>query len=73
MFDYFYQPRHTYSVVVTDSNHRYCRSFSSRENAKLKMYALCRKWGVQVVKVWDDNHDKTYICSDGSQFHINRE
>lgn len=65
-------PKHSYSVVLSDSARHYDRTFISRNEATEAMQKQCHKMGVSVVKVWDDNHEKTYICNDGSQFHINR-
>ena len=70
--DIWLAPAHTYSVALSDSKRRYSKVFPSRENATQAMYKQCRKMGVYIVKVWDDHHEKTYICNDGSQFHINR-
>ena len=65
-------PKHYYSVVLSDSARHYDRTFVSRNEATEAMRKQCRKMGVSVVEVWDDNHEKTSICNDGSQFHINR-
>ena len=70
--DIWLAPAHTYSVALSDSKKHYDKVFATRESATKAMYKQCNKMGVSVVKVWDDNHEKTYICNDGSQFHINR-
>jgi hypothetical protein len=36
------------------------------------MYKLCDKHGLQIEEVWNDNHDKTYICNKGVTFYIQR-
>lgn len=46
--------------------------FSSRQAANEYMYDLCSKFGLHIVKIWDDNHDKTYICDNGVTFYIQR-
>ena len=37
-----------------------------------EMYRLCDKYGMAIVKVYDDKHDKTYFTNTGTEFHINR-
>lgn len=46
--------------------------FSTRENAKDKMYEIMGKNDLHVVETWDDKHYKTYICNKGVRFYINR-
>lgn len=46
--------------------------FWSRSAAESRMYEICDKYDLQIVKVYPDKHFKTYICSNGAIFHINR-
>ena len=36
------------------------------------MYQICNKYGMQIVKVYNDKHDKSYFTNTGAEFHINR-
>lgn len=48
------------------------REFYSRHAANQFMYDRCARLNIKIIETWDDNHDKTYICSDGSSFYIQR-
>ena len=48
------------------------KEFSSRQLANEYMHKVCGKYGLQIKKVYDDKHDKTYICSDNVRFYIQR-
>ena len=76
MFDIYnlgYVNGHRYSFVL-ESNSGILKSkdFSSRNAANREMYKDMGKYGLSLRKVWDDKHDKTYICDNGYEFHINR-
>lgn len=70
--EYLFQSKHDYSFEVIGLKKVHGRIFRSREAANDYMHILCRKYGLQIVKVWEDNHDKTYICQNGVQFFIQR-
>ncbi len=62
-----------YTFVMTGANLKEVdKMFASRAQANEEMYRLIREHDLKVVKVYDDKHDKTYICSNGVEFHINR-
>jgi len=48
------------------------RTFASRDSANKYMYGLLAKYGLKVVKVYDDKHYKTYICNNDITFYIQR-
>jgi hypothetical protein len=48
------------------------RDFTSRESANKYMYKLLSKYGLKVVKVYNDKHHKTYICNNDVKFYIQR-
>jgi len=64
--------KHTYCLAATGLKMRSVRK-SSRESAKEKMYAVMSKNGLRLLEVYDDKHCKTYICTNGVRFYINRE
>ncbi len=46
--------------------------YTSRDKAEEKMYSILDKMGTRAVTVLEDNEDKTYICSNGVRFYIQR-
>lgn len=62
---------HTYSFAATGLGVG-DMVFSSRQEANRHMYDLCDKFGLRVSKVYDDKHDKTYVCDNGVCFYIQR-
>jgi hypothetical protein len=48
------------------------RTFASRDSANKYMYSLLAKYGLKVVKVYNDKHHKTYICNNDITFYIQR-
>ena len=36
------------------------------------MYKIMAKYHLTLQKVFDDNHDKTYVCDNGVRFYIQR-
>lgn len=70
--EYLFQGKHNYTFAVIGLKKEKCRLFRSRAAANDYMYSLCRKHGLQIVDVWDDHHDKTYICQNGVRFFIQR-
>lgn len=65
------EKRHYYSLASVNSP-KVNKEFSTRESAMSEMYRLCDKYGMAIVKVYDDKHDKTYFTNTGTEFHINR-
>lgn len=63
---------HSYSVAVVGLPRRYNRVFLTRDAANDYMYKVCRKLGLAITEVWNDNHDKTYHCNHGVTFYIQR-
>lgn len=63
---------HAYSFATVGLKKHYDKMFSSRQAANEYMYDLCSKFGLHIVKIWDDHHDKTYICDNGVTFYIQR-
>lgn len=63
---------HGYSLAVTGLRSKYNKTFSTREAANAYMYKLCDKFGLKVEEIWNDNHDKTYLCNKGVTFYIQR-
>ena len=67
----FYNTGHYYTLASTDRKFR-DRVFTTRQEAREKMYDYIDRKGLKVVNKYDDNHFKTYICNDGTRFFINR-
>ena len=63
---------HYYTLVLLGAKKNVSRLFKSRDAANTVMYELMGKLGLSIEKVYDDKHDKTYICNNGAEFHINR-
>lgn len=74
MFDYnfFNGSKHTYTLAV-EGLKVHGMAFSSRQAANDEMYKIVGKYGLQLSKVYDDKHFKTYIFTNGVRIHINRE
>ena len=74
MFDYnpFTNSEHTYTLAAEGLKLR-DMNFMSRQAANNEMYKIIGKYGLQLKKVWDDKHFKTYIFTNGVRIHINRE
>ena len=64
--------KHTYTLAIEGLKIR-SKRFSSRQAANAEMYKIVSKNGLQLTKVYDDKHYKTYIFSNGTRIHINRE
>ena len=72
MFDnYFSYIKHWYSLAATGIKFR-SKEFTSRQSAEEAMYKFLNKNHLKVETIWDDNHFKTYLCSYGVRFYINR-
>ena len=63
---------HYYTLVLLGAKKKVSKLFKSRYAANNVMYKLMGKLGLSIEKVYDDHHDKTYICNNGAEFHINR-
>lgn len=66
------QSEHRYSLCVSGLGRVKTYEFTSRHMANEKMYAICKKHGLKIVKIYDDKHDKAYFCDNGVRFNINR-
>lgn len=64
--------KHLYSLCFFGGKRKINESYSSRYQAQERMYAICKKFGLSISKVWDDKHYKTYFTTNGGEFHINR-
>ncbi len=73
MFDYAFSgyQSHTYSLAATGMKIK-PMTFGTRDQANKEMYKICSKNGLHIEEVWDDHHDKTYICNNGVRFYIQR-
>lgn len=63
---------HNYSVAVIGLTKKHNKIFATRDAANKYMYKLCNKYGLKIEEVWNDNHDKTYLCNKGVTFYIQR-
>lgn len=63
--------QHRYSFASTGLGVK-DKEFSTRQAAEEYMYSICDKRGLSIEKVYDDKHDKTYICANGVRFYIQR-
>ena len=70
-FNVFTISEHRYSLAATGIKFK-SAEYTSREVAKKDMYYYVSKLGLHIIKVYDDKHDKTYICDNGARFYINR-
>lgn len=61
-----------YSFVFDNKKKLLSKYFTTREEATEYMYDVCGKYGLKISKVYDDKHNKTYICSNGYKFFIQR-
>lgn len=66
------QASHTYSLCSINFSKNINKVFSSRENALAELYHICSKYRMNIIKIYDDKHDKTYFTDNGAEFHINR-
>lgn len=64
--------KHHYTVAILKDG-LICKQYFSRKAATSYMYDYMSKHRLAMTKVWDDNHDKTYFCTNGYEFHINRD
>lgn len=62
---------HYYTFAATGLKIK-SKDFCTREAATKYMYKVCKKYGLRIENVWDDNHFKTYLCNNGIRFYIQR-
>lgn len=72
MFGLFSFGSHFYTLSATGLNFR-TRRYNNREEAAQEMYNVMSKKSLDLQEVYDDRHNKTYVCSNGVRFYINRE
>lgn len=71
-FDLFdMNPQHRYSFASIGLGEK-DETFTTRPAAERHMYDLCDKHKLSIREVYDDKHDKTYICNKGVSFYIQR-
>ena len=63
--------KHRYSLAATGIKFK-DREFLSRQVAEQELYRVLDKNHLYIKKIYDDKHYKTYICSNGVRFYINR-
>lgn len=63
---------HQYTLATLGLKKKYDGVYNSRQEANKKMYEIISKLGIKIVDIWDDHHDKTYICNNGAKFFIHR-
>ena len=63
---------HSYTLTTTGMKKKIDRIFASRIAANDYMYKLVAKYDLQLLKVWDDGHFKTYCYNNGIKIYINR-
>lgn len=63
---------HTYSLTASGIKF-HDRVYGNRDAAKRDMYEYMSRKGLALQDVYDDNHYKTYICTNGVRFYINRQ
>ena len=68
MFDFLI---HTYTFNATGIEVR-GRRCATREAATQAMYKYMGKQHITLGKIYDDKHNKTYVCDHGIRFYIQR-
>ena len=48
------------------------KRFGSREAANQAMYKYMAKHHITLKEIYDDKHNKTYVCDNGIRFYIQR-
>lgn len=62
---------HKYTLCAVGIKYR-GKEFSTRQEANDEMYKLISKNHLHIEEIWDDNHDKTYLCNNNVNFYIQR-
>lgn len=70
--DIYGESKHAYSLCLVHGPKKLEETYSNRQSATSRMYEICDKYGMQIVKVYNDKHDKSYFTDTGAEFHINR-
>lgn len=63
---------HVYSLASVGLKRDVHKMFLRRADANEAMYKIIAKNNLSIEKIWNDNHDKTYNCSNGVKFFIQR-
>lgn len=63
---------YTFAVIGLPKSRKYERDFASRDAANDHMYKLMNKFNLRLEKMYDDKHCKTYVCTNGVRFYVNR-
>lgn len=63
--------KHRYTLAATGIPFR-SMDFDSRQAAESAMYGMMDRRGLRALEVYDDKHDKTYVCANGIRFYITR-
>ena len=62
-----------YSLVLVGSGIKtVSKTFSTSHSATEEMYRLIKKHCLSIVEVYNNKTSKSYICSNGAEFHISR-
>ena len=66
--------KHTYVLEGVGVKPEKCfkKIYFNRDVAEKEMYRLMDKYSTKAVEVYEDNHDKTYVCDNGATFYISR-
>lgn len=65
---------HHYNMVMLKDGKCVCdKVYGTRDRAEDKMYHLMHKYDIVLSEAYKDKHDRTYKCTDGYEFHINRD
>lgn len=68
----FTTSKHMYTLATTGMKKNIEQSFITRREANIYMHKIADKYSLTLIKVYDDNHFKTYCYNDGIKIHINR-
>ena len=69
-----YGTRHFYSLTVVGAGKTKESEnlYFSRQDAEKNMFKLLRKFNINIVKEYEDKHDRTYVCNNNVCFYIQR-
>lgn len=68
----FTSTNHVYTFATIGMKKKFDRTFISRQAANDYMNKIVKKYSLNLEKVWDDHHFKTYCYNDGIKMYINR-
>lgn len=63
---------HSYTLYWEHGKEKVDKVFRQRFSAEKEMNQIIGRYHLNIMKVYDDKHYKTYILSDDSKMHINR-